>query len=70
MSEVKFSYNRAMEELENILDSLENGKPDVDEMSKKVKRAVELISKCRKKLTQTDKEIQAVFDEFNSSNQE
>ncbi|MDD4921947.1 MAG: exodeoxyribonuclease VII small subunit [Bacteroidales bacterium] len=62
MTEKKFSYNAAMQEVEQILASLENNNLDVDEMSQKVKRATELLQACKQKLYQVDAEIQAVFE--------
>lgn len=54
-----------MEELEGILKSIENGETGVDDMLRKVDRAVELIRYCRQKLTQTDESLQKLFDELN-----
>jgi len=62
MTEKKFSYNAAMQEVEQILASLEKNSLDVDEMSQKVKRATELLQACKQKLYQADAEIQAVFE--------
>ncbi|MCE5175585.1 MAG: exodeoxyribonuclease VII small subunit [Bacteroidales bacterium] len=62
MAEKKFSYNAAMQEVEQILASLEKNNLDVDEMSQKVKRAAELLQACKQKLYQADAEIQAVFE--------
>jgi len=62
MTEKKFSYNAAMQEVEEILTSLEKNNLDVDEMSLKVKRATELLQACKQKLYQADAEIQAVFE--------
>jgi len=62
MTEKKFSYNAAMQEVEQILASLEKNSLDVDDMSQKVKRATELLQACKQKLYQADAEIQAVFE--------
>jgi len=62
MTEKKFSYNAAMQEVEEILASLEKNNLDVDDMSLKVKRATELLQACKQKLYQADAEIQAVFE--------
>jgi exodeoxyribonuclease VII small subunit len=62
MTEKKFSYQAAMAEVEQILASLEKKDLDVDELSQKVKRATELLQACKKKLYETDAEIQAVFE--------
>lgn len=64
MSVKKVSYNEAMAEVEQILSSLEKDNPDIDEMSRNVKRAVELLQICRQKLYQTDEEIKKVFDDL------
>jgi len=63
MTDKKFSYNAAMQEIEQILALLEKNSLDVDEMSQKVKRATELLQACKKKLYETDAEIQAVFEQ-------
>lgn len=62
MTDKKFSYNAAMQEVEQILALLEKNSLDVDEMSQKVKRATELLQACKKKLYEADAEIQAVFE--------
>jgi exodeoxyribonuclease VII small subunit len=63
MTEKKFSYNAAMAEVEQILESLGKNDLDVDELSRQVKRATELLKACKQKLYETDLEIQAVFEE-------
>lgn len=64
----KFSYDKAMKEVEQILASLEKDNPDIDEMSRDVKRAVGLIQECRKKLMHTDEEIKKVFEDLKTGN--
>ncbi|MCA1756010.1 MAG: exodeoxyribonuclease VII small subunit [Bacteroidales bacterium] len=64
MAEKKISFNEAIKELENILEQIESGEPDVDELSGKVKRASELIKICRKKLKSTEEEIDKILDEM------
>jgi len=64
MSKKEITYNEAMIEVEKILKSLETENPDIDTMSDNVKRAVELLQICKKKLYQTDEEIKKVFDEL------
>ncbi|MBQ7163330.1 MAG: exodeoxyribonuclease VII small subunit [Bacteroidales bacterium] len=60
----KKTYKAAMEELESILASIEQGDMDVDDMLKKVGRATELIRFCRQKLTQTDEAVQKLMEEI------
>lgn len=64
MEEKKLSYNESMQEVEKILTSLEKENPDIDDLSKDVKRAVELLQECKKKLFDTDEEIKKVFEDL------
>lgn len=64
MAEKKISFNEAIKELEMILEQIESGEPDVDELSGKVKRASELIKICRKKLKSTEEEIGKILEEM------
>jgi exodeoxyribonuclease VII small subunit len=64
MAEKKISFNEAIKELENILEQIESGEPDVDELSGKVKRASELIKICRKKLKSTEEEIDKILEDM------
>lgn len=57
-----------MQEVEKILSTLENENPDVDEMSQRVKRAVDLLQACKEKLYKTDEEIKRVFEQLNAQN--
>jgi exodeoxyribonuclease VII small subunit len=66
MEEGKLSYNEAMQEVEKILASMERENPDIDDLSKDVKRAVELLQECKRKLFETDEEIKKVFDDLNN----
>lgn len=68
MSEASFSYNKAMQEVEQILSALEKDNPDIDVMSQQVKRAVDLLQACKEKLYNTDEEIKRVFEQLNAQN--
>ena len=58
------TYTAAKEKLEQIVYAIEGGKLDVDELTKKVKRASELIAFCKDKLTKTDEELQKILDKM------
>lgn len=60
----KMSYSQAKKELEEIVTSIESGKLDIDALTNSVKRAAELISLCKQKLTKTDKELQKILEEI------
>jgi exodeoxyribonuclease VII small subunit len=66
MSKKILKYNEAVEELNNILGDLESERVDVDELSQKVKRAVELIKLCRQKIENTELEVNKIVKEFSS----
>lgn len=64
MSKKIIKYSEAVEELNNILGDLESENIDVDEVSSKVKRAVELIKICREKIENTELEVRKIVKEF------
>jgi exodeoxyribonuclease VII small subunit len=51
------SFRKAVEEVEAILLRLEAEEVDIDDLSREVGRAVELIKLCRSKLEKTDSEV-------------
>jgi exodeoxyribonuclease VII small subunit len=57
------SYNEAITEIEEILQKIETGELDVDDLTDKVKRVAFLLeTTCKKKLKTTESEIQKVID--------
>jgi Exonuclease VII small subunit len=56
MSE-KYTYTDAFEELQTIVSDIERGDISVDQLSAKVKRAMQLIAICKAKLTATEEEV-------------
>lgn len=56
------TYNEAIDEIEEILQKIESGELDVDELTDKVKRVAYLLETCKKKLKTTESEIQKVID--------
>jgi len=60
----KISYNQAREELERILENLERESLDVDELTRMVKRAMELIRFCKEKISHTEMEVNKIVKEF------
>lgn len=63
MSTVK-NYSEAFEELQQIVADIEGGEISVDELSSKVKRAAELIKICKKKLSSTEEDVNAILKEL------
>ncbi|MCB0572034.1 MAG: exodeoxyribonuclease VII small subunit [Phaeodactylibacter sp.] len=60
---MKINYEKAMEELQQIVAQLQEDNLSVDELSAKVKRAAELITQCREKLRQTEQELEGLFED-------
>jgi exodeoxyribonuclease VII small subunit len=56
------TYNEAIAEIEEILQKIETGELDVDDLTDKVKRVAYLLETCKKKLKTTESEIQKVMD--------
>ncbi|MFH1771712.1 MAG: exodeoxyribonuclease VII small subunit [Candidatus Omnitrophota bacterium] len=64
MGKKNFSYNQAQNELSLILENLESERIDVDELSSKVKRAVELIRICRERIEKTELQVKEIVNNF------
>ena len=63
MSKEKISYAEAVAEIETILQKIEEGQLDVDELAEKVSRVTELLKLCRDRLHKTEKQIGKILDE-------
>ena len=57
-------YNKAMKRLEEIIEKIENEEIDVDELSDKVKEAIELITVCKEKIEKAEMEVKRVVDDL------
>lgn len=60
MAEVK--YSKAVEKLDEIIRKIESEDIDVDELSLKVKEAVELVKMCKLKIEKAELEIKKVVE--------
>ncbi len=60
----KIKYEEAFEELKQIVEEIEDGEVNVDELSVKVKRAAELIKICREKLSHTEEDVNTILREL------
>jgi len=61
MTRTKFNYTSAIQELNDILDKIEKGEPDVDELSSLVNQALKLIGQCKEKLRATEIKLNENF---------
>jgi exodeoxyribonuclease VII small subunit len=64
MAKMDISYNDAVEEIEEILHQIENEELDIDILSDKVKRVSTLLKLCKKKLHQTEVEVQKILEDI------
>lgn len=62
MAKKKLSYAESIAELEIILGRLRSDDLSVDDLSKSVARATELIAECRKMLTTTEEEVEKLVN--------
>ncbi|MCB9879841.1 MAG: exodeoxyribonuclease VII small subunit [Planctomycetes bacterium] len=61
------TYAAASGELEDILQEIESGQIDLDELTEKVARAAELLALCRQKLAATETKVKKVTDELTAT---
>jgi len=66
----EIKYAKALKRLDEILGKIENEEIDVDELSDRVKEAVELIRLCKDKLTKAEMEVQQVVEDFKIDTQD
>ncbi|RYG03506.1 MAG: exodeoxyribonuclease VII small subunit [Chitinophagaceae bacterium] len=64
MSSKEPNYTEAFEELQSIVSEIEEGEISVDILSQKVKRAALLISICKKKLADTEGDVNKILREL------
>jgi len=64
MSAEKFNYKKALEEIEEIVAKIESEEIDVDELAEMVKKASQLIKKCKEKLKSTGDDLEKVISEL------
>ena len=57
------NYTQAVARLEEIMNIVQSGKLDVDELSGLLKEAAELVKFCRAKLYKVDEEVKQLLDE-------
>lgn len=63
MENNELKYEKAVCELEEIVDKMERDELDIDQLSEQLKRAKVLVKLCKDKLTKTDEEIKQLLSE-------
>ena len=63
MTKEKIRYSEAVNEIESILEKIEGGNLDVDELAEKVNRVTSLLKICRDRLHLTETRINRILEE-------
>jgi exodeoxyribonuclease VII small subunit len=63
MTKEKISYSEAIAEIELILNKIEGGNLDVDDLTKKVGRVTDLLKICRNRLYHTETQVKKILEE-------
>ena len=58
-----FRYAEAMEEIQRILERLERGEVELDELYEEVRRAQRLIRRCREYLRRIESDVHGLLEE-------
>lgn len=60
----ELTYNEAFAELDGILRLMQSDQCDIDRLAALTRRATELITECRARLTATDEELKTILAEL------
>jgi exodeoxyribonuclease VII small subunit len=63
-------YSKAIKQLEEIIQKIENEEIDIDELSDKVKEAVGLVKLCKDKIEKAEMEVKDVVQKFDTTSSE
>ena len=66
----ELSYTQAVKRLDEILERIERGEVDIDELSALVEEAANLLSLCRKKLTQAEMQVKRITERLERETEE
>ena len=67
MDDHALTYETAYAELESIMQDLQEDRIGVDELTVKVKRAVELVAFCSERLRSTELEVDRIVKQLGTS---
>ena len=62
----EMTYGNALAEIESILREMQSDACAIDRLTANTRRAAALIGECRRRLTATDKELQAILESLDS----
>jgi exodeoxyribonuclease VII small subunit len=64
MAGKKATYSESVKELEDILAKLENNDVALEDLAPTIKKASEIIKRCKQQLFDTDTEIKKLLDDI------
>ena len=59
----KETYAQSIQRLEQIVQQIDSGELDIDELAEKIKEAKAIIAFCIEKLTHVDKEVEILLSD-------
>lgn len=62
----ELSYKEAMSQLEALLSEMQSENCDIDRLAAYTRRATELITECRRRLTATDEELRTILAQLDN----
>lgn len=68
--ENEYTYEQAFKELQEIVQEIESGDIDIDQLSEAIKQASVLVKVCETKLKATEQEVQVLLESLNNTNTE
>lgn len=63
------TFTESLSRLREIVSTIENNSPDVDELILLAEEAVELIGFCRSKLTTTEEKVSSMLEKLSQSSE-
>lgn len=60
----ELTYTEAVSELETILQMMQGDKYDIDRLTDYTRRATELLTECRSRLTTTDEQLRSILSQL------
>lgn len=54
-------YEEAIKKLEGIVEKMENGELDIDQMAEQLKEAQKLVKMCQERLTKVDEDVKKIL---------
>lgn len=54
-------YEEAIKKLEGIVEKMENGELDIDQMAEQLKEAQKLVKMCKERLSKVDEDVKKVL---------